>query len=153
MSLPIRPGRCHHHALPGRIGTDGLDSEVNSGVDTDRDSGVAAVEFALVLPLLVMLIFAAVTAGSIGAAQLDVNSTARDAARAGAIDSGSGCSLASARLADAATSLGATSCTSVATCPGVDSVVRIDATRNVTIPFIGDRTIGLSSTARYRCEI
>jgi len=143
VSLPLRPGQRRSHAWPGRTGSD----------RARNDDGVAAVEFALVLPLLVMLIYAAVTAGSIAAAQLDVNSTARDAARAGALDTGSGCTVATSRLADAGSSLGATSCTSVATCPGIDSVVRIDATRTVTIPFIGDRTIDLSSTASYRCEI
>lgn len=138
MRLPCRPG---HHSLSGRPGRD------------RDDSGVAAVEFALVLPLIVMLVFAAITAGTIATAQLDVNSTARDAARAGALDDDAACTLAAARLADASSALGATSCTTVATCPGVDSVIRIDATRTVTIPFIGDRTIDLSSTASYRCEI
>ena len=138
MSLPCRPGRRSSSGRPGRDGD---------------DSGVAAVEFALVLPLIVMLVFAAITAGTIATAQLDVNSTARDAARAGALDSNAACTLAAARLADASSALGATSCTNLATCPGVDSVIRIDATRTVTIPFIGDRTIDLSSTATYRCEI
>lgn len=138
MSLPCRPGRRSSSGRPGRDGD---------------DSGVAAVEFALVLPLIVMLVFAAITAGTIATAQLDVNSTARDAARAGALDSNAACTLAAARLADASSALGATSCTNLATCPGVDSVIRIDATRTVTIPFIGDRTIDLSSTASYRCEI
>ena len=138
MSLPCRPG---HRSASGRPGRDG------------DDSGVAAVEFALVLPLIVMLVFAAITAGTIATAQLDVNSTARDAARAGALDSNAACTLAAARLADASSALGATSCTNLATCPGVDSVIRIDATRTFTIPFIGDRTIDLSSTASYRCEI
>ena len=138
MSLPCRPGRRSSSARPGRVGD---------------DSGVAAVEFALVLPLIVMLVFAAITAGTIATAQLDVNSTARDAARAGALDSNAACTLAAARLADASSALGTTSCTHIATCPGVDSVIRIDATRTVAIPFIGDRTIDLSSTASYRCEI
>jgi len=138
VSLPCRPGRRSSSTRPGRDGD---------------DHGVAAVEFALVLPLVVMLVFAAITAGTIATAQLDVNSTARDAARAGALDSSAACTLATTRLADAGSALGATSCTHIATCPGVDSVIRIDATRTVTIPFIGDRTIDLSSTASYRCEI
>lgn len=153
MNLPFRPGRRCYDVGLGRTGVDGLVAEPSDDAETERDGGVAAVEFALVLPLLIMLIFSAVTAGSIGAAQLHVNSTSRDAARAGALDTGSGCALAAARLADATASLGSTNCISVATCPGVDSVVRIDATRAVTIPFIGDRTIDLSSTASYRCEI
>ena len=50
MSLPCRPGRRSSSTRPGRDGD---------------DHGVAAVEFALVLPLVVMLVFAAITAGTI----------------------------------------------------------------------------------------
>jgi hypothetical protein len=32
-------------------------------------------------------------------------------------------------------------------------VIRIETQRVVNVPFLGDRTVELSSTARYRCEI
>lgn len=116
------------------------------------DSGTAAVEFALVLPALLMLIFAAVIAGGVAAGQLTVQSAARDGARIGAISPELGCSVSLARLEDAASLVGSVTCDPVATCPGDESIVRIDARRMVSVPFIGDRTISLSSTSRFRCE-
>lgn len=134
MTSPSRPGRIER---PGR----------------NRDDGVAAVEFALVLPVLVMLLFVAITAGTIAVGQLAVNSAARDGARAGAVTTTGACDLALGRLDGTSATAGTASCTEVAVCPGTDSVIRIEAQRLVSLPFLGDRTVDLSSTARYRCEI
>ena len=117
------------------------------------DDGVVAVEFALVLPILVMLLFVAVAAGTVAAGQLAVNSAARDGARAGAVAPSGACDLALSRLEGASATAGTASCTALSTCPGTDSVIRIETQRVVNVPFLGDRTVELSSTARYRCEI
>ena len=134
MTSTARPGR---QRRPGRFGNE----------------GVAAVEFALVLPVLVMLLFVAITVGTIAVGQLAVNSAARDAARAGAVASTGACDLALNRLDGTSATVGTAACIEIEVCPGTESVVRVEAQRAVSLPFLGDHTVDLSSTASYRCEI
>ena len=50
-----------------------------------RDAGAAAVEFVLVLPILLALVFGIINFGYIFATQISLNNSARDAARAGVV--------------------------------------------------------------------
>jgi len=49
------------------------------------DGGAAAVEFALVMPILLALVFGIINFGFIFAAQISLNNSARDASRAGVV--------------------------------------------------------------------
>ena len=113
------------------------------------DRGIAAVEFALIAPVLLALLVGIVVAGTTAVGHLRVQSAARDGARAGSVDPGTGCTLALGRL-DAM--VGATSCTTIATCPGTNSTISVTATQTVTIPLIGDRTVNLDATATFECQ-
>jgi Flp pilus assembly pilin Flp len=104
------------------------------------DSGLAAVEFALIVPLIVVLLFAVITAGTTAAGQLSLQAAARDGARAEAVVPNSGCTTAINRLGDSSAVVGDVVCSTALSCPRV-----------VSIPLLGDRTIALSASASYEC--
>lgn len=114
------------------------------------DRGVVAVEFALVLPLLVILIFTAVVAGSVYLDQLQIQAASREAARAGSIDPSLACAVAAADLTG--DGFNNVNCTLVRTC-GIDEVseVRLVATQTVSVPLVGDRMVTLRATSAFRC--
>ena len=149
MTRSPRPGR-RHSSRPGR-------RERSLPPRDHSDDGVAAVELAIVLPLLIGVIVLAVVAGTAAVGQLRLEAAARDAARAGSVVAGAECSTALESLgavgSDAGPTLGAVTCTPVSVCPGTDSRVTLTATRNVTIPLVGVRTIDLSADARFDCQI
>lgn len=132
---------------PGELGRRG-----RTGTDTAHDTGIAAVEFALVVPLLLALLVGVVIAGTAAVGQLKVQAAARDGARAASVDPGVGCTVALDRLIGTSSTVGAPSCTATAVCPGTDSTISVTATRTVTIPIIGDRTITLNADSTYECQ-
>jgi Flp pilus assembly protein TadG len=75
-----------------------------------RERGAAAVEFALVLPILLFIIFGIVAYGFVFAGQITINSAARDAARAGVVQplngSGMTCQAIASRARSASTTIG-----------------------------------------------
>lgn len=120
------------------------------GSDSE-DAGLAAVEFALIVPLIVVLLFAVVTAGTAAAGQLSLQSAARDGARAEAVAPNSGCTTAMAHIAGASATVGDITCSTTASCPGERNNIEISANRIVSIPLLGDRAIALSASASYEC--
>ena len=111
--------------------------------------GVVAVELALLLPVLVMLVFGILQFGLAYNRLQGVHAAAREGARAGAVAPGSECS----RALDALDGLNITaSCTVEQSCPGARVVVRIEADTDIDIPFVGSRTVALTGRGDYRCE-
>ncbi len=149
MTRSPRPGR-RHSVRPGR-------RERSASRRDHSDAGVAAVELAIVLPVLIGVIMLAVVAGTAAVGQLQLEAAARDAARAGSVVTGAECSTALNSLGavggDAGPTLGSVTCTPVSVCPGTDSRVTLTATRNVTIPLVGERSIDLRADARFDCQI
>lgn len=72
-----------------------------------NDEGAAAVEFALVLPLLLLFLFGIITFGIVFAQNLALGNGARQAARLGAVE-GNTCAEIWAEAQDNATSVGMT---------------------------------------------
>lgn len=120
-----------------------------SAARRSADPGLAAVEFALVLPVLVILLFGIVVAGTVYVDHLRVQSAAHDGARAGAIASGQGCSTALQRVSSIG---GATaSCSAPTICPGTTSSVSLRISEIVSIPILGSRTVTLTASSEFRC--
>jgi Flp pilus assembly protein TadG len=110
---------------------------------------VAAVEFALVLPLLVVLLFVIVNGGMVFLDQLHLQSAARDAARIASVEPQQACSTALAELAG--NDVGTTSCELVQDCTQGTAEVRLVASQVVSLPVIGDRTVNLDASSTFVC--
>ena len=113
------------------------------------DGGVVAVEFALVLPILVVLLFTIVTAGSIYVDQLQLQSVARDAARAGSVDPGAACDVAHAELVG--NNVGTVGCSVVSSCSSGALKVALSATQEIVIPLVGSRSVTLHASSSFVC--
>ena len=95
---------------------------------TRRDRGAAAVEFALVLPLLLLIIFAIVDFGRMLNAKITINEAAREGARAAALV---GTAEANARISAVTGGMGGVSA-SISGCP---SEPNPNANATVTITY------------------
>lgn len=145
------------------------------------DAGAAAVEFALVLPVLLLVIFGIITWGFIFAAQISLNGSARDAARAGVVKSlgstgaAKTCSAIANSARDGAVTIGvdktkiditvtgpAGTCSLPATSPFYNGemcsatngqlVVVLTYTAVSPVPLVPPSSIGLKATGAFQCE-
>lgn len=112
--------------------------------------GVAAVEFALVMPLLVILLFVIVIGGGVYLDQLNMQSAARNAARVGSVDRSAACTTAANELA--ANAVGDLSCLVQKTCDTGAFQVRLTAHRNVQVPLVGRKSVVLVASSTYVCS-
>jgi len=118
--------------------------------ESQGDGGLAAVEFALVLPVLVALLFGIVVTGLVFIGRMQVQAASREGARAGAVASGHACDAARAQLTNFSSS--SVSCTELRDCSTTGSRVQLQVTQNISIPILGDRTVSLDSTSVYACQ-
>lgn len=118
--------------------------------DLQGDRGLAAVEFALVLPVLIALLFGIVVTGLVFIGRMQVQAASREGARAGAVAPGQACGAARAQLSSFSAS--SVNCTEVRDCTTTGSSVQLQVTQTVSIPVLGDRTVSLDSTSVYACQ-
>ncbi len=112
------------------------------GANSDR--GAAAVEFALLLPLLVMLVFGLIDFGRAINAQITLTQAAREGARALAlgqtdwqqrtVDAATGLGLTTADVTDPPDSLGVSGCSAPGSFGTDDAVVQVTYTFTFITP-------------------
>jgi Flp pilus assembly protein TadG len=141
-------------------------------------AGASAVEFALVAPIFIMLVFGIVSFGIVFAQNLALDNAARQAARSGVVENRT-CGQIRTAATDAATTVamqgtdvtvsirrGQSSATATNACGGGDSTtpctgsaagdsvyVRVDFTSHLVIPLaVVKDTFPLSGNGVFRCE-
>lgn len=124
-----------------------------------RDAGAAAVEMAIVLPLLVALVFGIIDLGRMLNAQIEISQAAREGVRLAALTEGNAsyASMIGARVAAAAPNPGfqggaASVVGSPVTCPNASSLASVTVTYHFTGIFwrVGPG-VDLRQTAVMRC--
>jgi Flp pilus assembly protein TadG len=113
------------------------------------DQGVAAVEFSLILPLLVILLFVIVNSGLIYLNQLQLQSTARNAARIASVDPTQACSSAMNELSTK--NIGNPQCALVENCSSKTAQIQLSAFQQISIPFLGERSVHLHADSTFVC--
>ena len=113
------------------------------------DRGSVAAEFAVVVPVLLLLLFAMITLASLYFDQLRLQSAARDAARVGSVSPAEACSTAETALSG--NDVGTLTCTIVDSCSSGALRVRLVARQNLTIPVIGSRELSLDASSSFVC--
>ncbi len=126
------------------------------------DKGAAAIEMALVLPILIMLVFGIVEFGRTYNARIELSGAAREATRIMVVRQGSPSAAsdatATARQAAPTVCISATDTTcsvtpSVASCPpGGNISVTVARNWTVTVPLVFTRSFTISGTAVMRCS-
>jgi Flp pilus assembly pilin Flp len=124
--------------------------EVNRRFEHDQDDhGVAAVEFSLILPLLVILLFVIVNSGLIYLNQLQLQSTARNAARIASVDPTQACSNALVELSTK--NISNPQCDLVENCSTKTAEIQLSAFQQISIPFLGERSVNLHANSTFVC--
>lgn len=114
------------------------------------DDGVVAVEFALVLPIFIALLFTIVVSTSVYIDQLQLQSVARDAARTESVAPATGCSVAMGEISP--NSMGTVQCIVHQSCAGGSVNLELISTQQVSIPVVGNRTVVLHATSSFVCS-
>lgn len=120
------------------------------------DRGAVAAEFALILPVLLLLVFGIVQLGLTYQRQEAVHAAAREGARVASLPTTStaqACARSTAALAGTGfTATPACSATSDCSTSSGDVVVTITVSNTIDIPFFGSQTFDLTGRGEFRCE-
>ena len=142
------------------------------------ETGASAVEFALVAPILIILVFGVISFGVIFGQQLALGNAAREASRFGVVEgrtcaqvissardaantigmSGTNVTVTVTRGASAAAAASNNVCTVTTANPckssavGDSLFVKLEFTSKVDIPLVITKDIGLTSDGVFRCE-
>lgn len=112
----------------------------------DTESGAAAVEFALVIPVLMLIVLAIIQFGVAFTYQISVTQAAREAVRSMAVVGNQATAVA---LAQSAYGLSTSSVSVPATCPAGTTIT---VTVKYTVPSIGNLvSIPLTGVAAMQC--
>jgi Flp pilus assembly protein TadG len=117
-----------------------------------RDEGAAAVEFALVMPLLVLLIFGIIEFGGAYNAYITVTHAAREGARMAAVGQFDAAAVKARAYPLDAAKVTVTGPTLVTDPSGDYYQVKITYPYQLTIPLWDSQSLTLTSTARMRKE-
>ena len=119
-----------------------------------EDRGAVAVEFALVFPLLILVLFGVIEYGAVYNAQLVITGAAREAAREMAVTGNAGAARTAALSAAPglvpALSSGDVGISSSSCSPGTDVTVTIDYQKPFITGLFGAK-VDLTGTATRRC--
>lgn len=119
------------------------------------DEGAAAVELALVLPLLLLLVFGIIEFGRVFNASIEMSGGAREGARAivvgRSLTEASNIALAAAPTACGGGGCGVTTVNAPCTA-GANVTFTIAQPWEIRIPFLPTTTFDLTRTAVMRCE-
>lgn len=124
-----------------------------SAANNPRDRGAVMVEFALILPILLMLVIGIVQFGFALNTQISIQAGAREGARALAL--GESSAAVDAAVNGAADNANITGISKTA-CTDPDegyATVRVTAQYTFSIPFVDLGTKTLTATARMRCGL
>ena len=113
-----------------------------------HDHGGVAAEYG-VLPLLIVLLFTIILGGAVYLDQLQLQSAARNAARAGSVTPTGACDAATAELTG--NNVGSVSCELLENCSTGVVRVRLTAQQTVSLPLVGDRNVTLRASSSYAC--
>ena len=126
------------------------------------ERGAVAVEFALLLPLLVVILFGIIQFATTYNRQQGIHASAREGARIGSLPGTTSAEI-EARVMDSLADVPLSAVPTITITPsagqpcssgvGADSVVVVvEASTNLDIPLWGTLTADLESTGEFRCE-